>query len=160
MIRPRAVTLLAVLVLLLAISNLSTGILLITGKLSPEKVFGQVPDLGDMQQNFEQTMKVMIILFSVVGAAVAFGLWTLRNWARTTTRVFSVLGLLGALIQMIQAFTLSDPISFVVYAIIGGAYYWVYFYLGQAPARAAFKPPPPPAPSTQPPAAPGADPPS
>jgi hypothetical protein len=138
--RPRPITILAVLVLLMALSNLVTGILLITGKVSFEKAFGQVPELGDMQQSFEQTMKVVIVLISVLALAIAWGLWNVQNWARSTTRVFCVLGLLGALIQMIQAFTIKDAINFLFYAIIGGAYYWVFFYLGQPGARAAFKP--------------------
>jgi hypothetical protein len=159
--RPRAVTILAVLVLVLGVMNLITGILLVTGKVTFDKVFGQVPDLGELQQNFEQTMKVVVILFSLVGIAIAFGLWRLQGWARRTTRVFAVLGLLGALIQMIQAFTIRDPVNFVFYAAVGGAYYWAYYYLGTAPIRAAFTPhPPPSSPAPEPPQAslpPGSD---
>jgi hypothetical protein len=156
--RPRAITLLAVLILLLAASNFVTGILLITGKVTFDKVFGQVPDLGDMQQDFEQTMKVVIILFSLLGAAVAWGLLAMKNWARVTTRVFAVLGLLGALMQMIQAFTIKDAPNFLFYAAVGGAYYWAFYYLGQAAVRAAFRPPLPPGSEPQPPVLPGSGP--
>jgi len=155
--RPRPITLLAFLVFFLAASNLLTGVLLITGKISFDKIAGQLPQLGDMQQNFEQTMKVFIVLFSVLGLAVGAGLLGMKNWARATTRVFSVLGLLGALIQMIQAFVAHDAPNFLFCAIVGGVYYWVFFYLGQASVRAAFAPPPPSGSAPQPPVPPGPD---
>jgi len=155
--RPRPVTLLAFLVFFLAASNLLTGVLLIAGKISFDKIAGQLPQLGDMQQDFEQTMKVLIVLFGILGLAVATGLLRMKNWARVTTRVLSVLGLLGALMQMIQAFVARDAVSFLVCAIAGGAYYWAFFYLGQASVRAAFASPPPPGSAPQPPIAPGPD---
>jgi len=155
--RPRPVTLLAFLVFFLAASNLLTGVLLITGKISFDKIAGQLPPLGDVQENFEQTMKIIIVLFSVLGLAVATGLLGMKNWARATTRVFSVLGLLGALMQMIQAFVARDAVSFLVCALAGGAYYWAFYYLGQASVRAAFAPHPPAGSAPQPPIAPGPD---
>jgi len=129
---------LAVLVMLLAISNLVTGALLISGRVTFERAFAQVPEMGDMQATFEQTVKVMLILVSVLGIAMAWGLWKLQNWSRATMRAFCVLGLLGALIQMIQAFTTKDALNFLSSAIFGGLYYWVFFYLGTTAARAAF----------------------
>jgi hypothetical protein len=138
--RPLAITLLAALALLIALSNLTGGILLLAGRVTFERVFGQVPNVGDMQPGFEQTMKVIILLFGAFGLAVAFGLWSMRNWARAATRVLCVLGLLGALIQMIQAFTVKDPVSFLFSAAVGGLYYWVYFYLGKADVKALFNP--------------------
>jgi len=155
--RPRPVTLLAVLVILLSASNLLTGILLITGKLPFDKVLGQAPDLGDLRDQFERTMKVVIVFISFLGFAVGIGLLGMKNWARVTTRVLAVLGLLGALIQIIQAFAGKEPGAFLFYAIVGGAYYWAFFYLGQAPVRAAFNPRPPQDSAPQPPAPPGSD---
>jgi len=155
--RPRAVTLLAVIALFLAASNLVTGILLITRKISFDKLLGQMPDLGDMQPQFEQTMIVIIVLFSVLGIAVAVGLLGLKNWARATTRVISVLGLLGALVQMIQAFVARDAPNFLFFALVGGAYYGAFYYLGQASVRAAFAPPRPSGSPPTPPAGPGSD---
>ncbi len=141
--RPRGVTILGVLAILLAAMNLLTGILLITGVLPFEKAIGSLPDLGDMQASFEQTVKVMIVLFSVLGFVVGLGLLRMKDWARAFTRALCVLGLLGALIQMIQAFTIKDAPNFLFYAIAGGIYYWAFYYLGQKAIRAAFKPPAP-----------------
>ncbi len=140
MARPRGVTILAVLAILLAAMNLLTGILLIAGVLPFEKAIGSLPDLGDLQASFEQTVKVMIVLFSALGLVVALGLLRMKDWARAVTRALCVLGLLGALIQMIQAFTIKDAPNFLFYAIAGGLYYWAFYYLGQKGIRAAFKP--------------------
>jgi hypothetical protein len=144
--RPRPVTLLAVLTLLLAASNLLTGILLITGKVPLDKLLGQMPDLGDMKADFEQTMEVVIIVFSVLGLAIGLGLLGMKNWARVATRVLAVLGLLGALVQMITAFVAKDAGHFLFYALIGGGYYAAFWYLGKAQVRAAFAGTPPPQP--------------
>ena len=138
--RPRAVTVLAVLILFLGALNFVSGMLLIAGKITFDNMLAQMPNLGPMQQDFEQTMKVAIVLFSVLAVAVAWGLLALKNWARVTTRVFAIVGLLGALIQMIQAFTIKDAPNFLMSAIIGGAYYWAFYLLGQASVRAAFVP--------------------
>jgi len=153
--RPRGVTILATLVIVLACLNLLTGVLVITGAIPFEKATGSLPDLGDMQASFEQTVKVLMVLFSVAGFAVGVGLLLMKNWARAITRVLCVLGLLGALIQMIQAFTVKDAPSFLFYALAGGAYYWAFFYLGRKHLRDAFAPPPPAGSPPPPPDSPG-----
>jgi len=155
--RPRGVTILATLAIVLACLNLLTGVLLITDAIPFEKATGSLPDLGDMQASFEQTVKVLMVLFSVAGFVVGAGLLLMKNWARAITRVLCVLGLLGALIQMIQAFTIKDAPSFLFYALAGGAYYWAFFYLGQKQIRAAFSPAPPAGSPPTTPAPPGPD---
>jgi len=142
--RPRGVTILAILALVLAGMNLITGMLLISGAIPFDKTVGSLPDLGDMQASFEHTVKVLIVLFSVVGFLVGAGLLLMKGWARSLTRGLAVLGLLGALIQMLQAFTIKDAPTFLFYALAGGAYYWAFYYLGQKHIRAAFGPAPPP----------------
>jgi len=154
--RPRGVTILASLAIILASMDLLTGILLITGAIPFETGLGNMPNLGDLQADFESTMKVLIVLFSLLGLVVGVGLLRMKNWARAVTRVLCVLGLLGALVQMIQAITTKAALAFLFFAAVGGAYYWAFFYLGQAQTRAAFGPAPPPG-SAPPPVAPGPD---
>src|SRR5271170_7441551 len=151
MSRPRPVTLLAVLILFLAASNLLIGVLLIAGKITFEEMMVQMPGGADIQQQLEQTMKVFIVLLSVLAIAVGLGLLVMKNWARATTRVLAVFGLLGVLVQMIQAFVAHDAPNFLFCAVIGGAYYWAFFYLGQASVRAAFTPAAAPGSAPQPP---------
>jgi hypothetical protein len=141
--RPRPVTILAVLTLLLSASNLFAGVLLITGRVSLDQLLGQMPDLGDLKASFEQTMEVTVLLFGLLGLAIGLGLLGMKNWARAATRVLAVLGLLGALVQMIQAFVAKDAAHFLFYAVIGGGYYAAFWYLGQAHVRAAFGAGPP-----------------
>ena len=142
--RPRPVTILAIITLLLSASNLFTGIMLITGKVSLDQLVGQLPDMGDLNAEFQQAMEVIIIVFSVLGVALGLGLLGMKNWARAATRVVAVLGLLGGLVQMITAFVAKDPVHFLLYALIGGGYYAAFWYLGQAHVRASFSSSPPP----------------
>ncbi|HUK54029.1 MAG TPA: hypothetical protein VL099_12135 [Candidatus Binatia bacterium] len=153
--RPRPVTILAVLTLLLSASNLFTGILLLSGKVPLEQLVGQMPDLGELQGDFQRTMVVIIFLFSVLGLAVGLGLLGMKNWARSITRGLAVLGLLGGLVQMIQSFVSKDAVHFLFYALIGGGYYGAFWYLGRADVRAAFGMPRAPGSEPQPPITPG-----
>jgi len=153
--RPRGVTILAVLVIVVAVLNLLNGVLLIYGVIPFEKAMGPVPDLGDMQASFEQTVKVMLVLVSLLALVVGVNLLLMKNWARRTTRALSVLGLLGSLVQMIQDFTIKDAPGFLFCAVIGGAYYWAFYYLGQDRIRAAFVPSAPAGQAPPPPVSPG-----
>ena len=154
--RPRGVTLLAILALVIAGSNLLTGVMLIAGNLTFSDVFGPVPDLGELQAEFEHIMRFILLVLSLGILGVGIGLLTLKNWARATMRVLAVLGILGALITMVKAFSDGEAGRFLFCALLGGAYYWAFYYLGQKPIRAAFAPPPPG--ETPPPASPGGDP--
>ena len=155
--RPRGVTLLAILALVIAGSNLLTGAMLITGNLTFDQLFGPMPDLGDMQDKFEHFMKFTFLMASVVILCTGLGLLGLRNWARITMRVLAILSLLGALISMGQAFVDKQASRFLFSAVLGGVYYWAFHYLGIKPIRAAFLPPPPPGSALPPPDSPGPD---
>lgn len=153
--RPRPVTLLAVLALFLAFSYLFVGLLLYTGKINLDDLISQLPQLGDMKETFLHTAEVFALLFGLAYLIAGLGLLQLKNWGRATARVLAVLGLLSALVQMIQAFATKDAASFLLAALAGGIYYWAFFYLGQAHVRAAFGPPPDSA--SQPPVFPGSN---
>jgi len=155
--RPRAVTVLAVLALIIAGSNLLTGAMLVTGNLTLEQVFGPLPNVGDMRAEFEHVMKFMVLMLSLGAFAIGAGLLALKNWARIAMRVFTFLGFLGAVVTMFRAFGDREAAMFLFCAILGGAYYWAFHYLGQPAARAAFAPPPPPASAPPPPVPPGPD---
>lgn len=155
MLRPRGVTLLAILALVVAGSNLLTGAMLVTGNLTFDQIFGPMPDLGEMQGDFEHFMKFIFLMVSVVILCTGLGLLGLRNWARITMRVLAILSLLGALISMGQAFMEKQAGRFLFSAILGGIYYWAFHYLGLKPVRAAFVPPPPAGSEPPPPGSPG-----
>jgi len=157
MARPRPVTILAVLSLFLAFWYLLVGALLSTGKIPIGEMMKQVPQFADMQETFERAAVVFALLFGCAYLFTGIGLLRTMNWARASARVLGVLGLLSALIQMIQAFVARDPVVFLGSAVIGGAFYWAFYYLGQASVRSAFAPHPPPGSAPQPPVASGPD---
>src|SRR5208282_2254259 len=109
MARPRPVTILAVLSLFLAFWYLLVGALLSTGKIPIGEMMKQVPQFADMQETFERAAVVFALLFGCAYLFTGIGLLRTMNWARASARVLGVLGLLSALIQMIQAFVARDP---------------------------------------------------
>jgi hypothetical protein len=131
-------------IILLAVLNLPAGFSLLSGKLRLEDVMGQVPDLGDMRESFTRNLAIASILFSVLGILLGAGLLWRKDWARKIMRVVSVMGLLGALVQMISAFVARDAGHFLGYSIAGGCYYWAFWYLAKPAVKAVFSPPPPP----------------
>jgi len=154
--RPRGVTILAVLALIVAASNLLAGALLVTGTYTIEQVFGPVPKFGDMQADFEHILKFTILALSLAILGIGVGLLALKNWARMAMRVITVFGILGAVISMVMAFGDGEAERFLVTAISGGLYYWAYYYLGRPAIRAVFgpHPHPPPGSVSSPPAPP------
>jgi uncharacterized membrane protein (DUF2068 family) len=142
--RPRPVSFLAVLACLLGASYLITAALLKSGKFPVDQMLAQMPNLGDIgRDEIIQTMTVLAAVFGVLGVIIGLGLLGMKNWARAAARVFAALFLLGALINMIQAFHDGAAAGFLIYAVIGGADYAVFWYLGRAQVRAAFARVPP-----------------
>jgi hypothetical protein len=140
MTRPRGITIIAALTLLLGVLNLPVGIGVLAGKIRPEDVMGQMPDVGDLKESFAQILGWISILFSLLCIVVGGALLWLKDWARKTVRVIAVLGLLSALVQMVGAFAGKDALRFLGYAIAGGLYFAAFWYLAQAHVRAAFNP--------------------
>ncbi len=142
--RPRPVTFLGVLACLLGSSYLITAVLLKSGKFPVDQMLAQMPNLGDIgRDEIVQTLIVLAAVFGALGVIIGLGLLGMKNWARVAARVFAVLFLLGALINMIQAFHDGAAAGFLLYAVAGGADYAVFWYLGRAQVRAAFARVPP-----------------
>lgn len=82
---------------------------------------------------------VVFLVFAVLHVVVAWGMWTLKNWARMITlilaaigAVFQVFGLLGSLLD----FSLGSLLYSIVVLGINGAIVW---YLIQPHVKAAFE---------------------
>jgi len=157
MLRPRLVTLFAVLALFLASCYLMAGLLLYTGKINLDQFISQMPQMAEMKDTFLHTAEVFAVMFGLLYLFAGTGLLQMKNWGRAIARGLAVFGLLSALVQMLQAFTAKDAASFLFGAVAGGIYYWAFYYLGLPAIRAAFAPPPPPASAPPPPVPPGPD---
>ena len=138
--RPRPVTLLAVLACLLGASYVFTAVLLAAGKFpAVEQVLAQMPNVpGVSKEEALQTLTVVAGVFGLLGLIIGLGLFGMKNWARATTRGLCVFFLLGALINMIQAFHDNSAGNFLFFAVLGGVEYAAFWYLGQAQVRATF----------------------
>jgi uncharacterized membrane protein (DUF2068 family) len=86
--RPRGVTILAV---LWAIG----GVIEIVSGAAMSFVLPLLPGVGEMEKAMSSYITVMYVVFGAIGLIVAYGLWTLRNWARILAIVLSILGIIG-----------------------------------------------------------------
>src|SRR5579863_7384417 len=77
----------------------------------------------------------IFIALSILVIFVALGLLKLKNWARVTSIVLAVLGLLGSIRNLATGFHGSAMVMTIVFL----AYYiWVVWYLLQPNVKAAF----------------------
>jgi len=138
--RPRPVTLLAVLSCLLGASYVFTAALLATGKFpAADQLLAQMPSVaGVSKEEALRTLTVVAGVFGLLGLVIGLGLLGMKNWARATARGLCIFFLLGALVNMIQAFHENSAGNFLFFAVLGGVEYAAFWYLGQAQVRAAF----------------------
>ena len=65
---------------------------------------------------------IIFLALAVLGFFVGRGLWKGQNWARILVIVFSVLGIIGGILSIVQG-NWNSIVTLVIYAIIGG-YLW------------------------------------
>ena len=85
---------------------------------------------------------LVILAFATLYAAVGYGIWRLKNWARLATMVISALSIIGSLTQLLTANNPYQPgnpefrVYFSLLAItISG---WIVYYLTRAHVKQAF----------------------
>ena len=117
-----------------------TAVLLASGKFpAADQVLSQMPNVpGVSKEEALRTLSVVAGVFGVLGLIIGLGLLGMKNWARATARGLCLFFLLGALVNMIQAFHDNNAASFFFFAVLGGVEYAAFWYLGQAQVRAAF----------------------
>jgi hypothetical protein len=140
--RPTGVTIIAVLDFIGAGFCVIGGLLMFMGGSIVASIFsaaaangaaGAAPAAGIMG-SIGVIAGVIALLLAAFAVAVALGLLKLKNWARVTTIVFSVLGLLGNL----NGFR-AGMSSALVGPVIGLALnIWIIWYMLQPHVKAAF----------------------
>ena len=86
--RPRGVTILAILWTIGGIIEIVSGVAM-------SSVLPFLPKAGEMDKAMGGYFTAMYVVFGVIGLVVAYGLWTLKNWARILAIVLCILGILG-----------------------------------------------------------------
>jgi hypothetical protein len=142
--RPTGVTIIAVLDFIGAASLLILGLLAFAGgsliagfinaAAAQSGTAGAAPASG-LAAGIGIFIGAIFLAFAIFAIFVAIGLLKLKNWARVTTIVLSVLGLLGSLRNLIAAFHGGG----MIFTIVVLAYYiWVIWYMLQPNVKAAF----------------------
>jgi hypothetical protein len=140
--RPTGVTIIAVLDFLGAGLCVLGGLLMFMGGSIVASIFnaaaangaaGAAPAAGIMG-SIGVIAGVIALLLAAFAVAIALGLLKLKNWARVTTIVFSVLGLLGNLngFRAGMSSALVGPVIGLVLNI------WIIWYMLQPHVKAAF----------------------
>lgn len=113
--RPRGVTVLAI---LWAIG----GIIEIVFGATMSFVLPLLPRAGEMGKAMSGYITAIYVVFGVIGLIVAYGLWTLKNWARMLAIVLSILGIIGCAggiysMYVMQKIGFALPLTIVEYVM-------------------------------------------
>jgi hypothetical protein len=135
------VTILAVLQALVGVVFILVGIgtfvgaaLFTTGGINPGP---RVPFTQQQLAAFLGVVGAVIIILGIVGLAIAWGLWTLRPWARIVAIILAILGILisvGGVVSALAGVTAGwGSLVFLAIDLL------ILWYLMRADVRAAFE---------------------
>jgi uncharacterized membrane protein (DUF2068 family) len=83
-------------------------------------IANQIPLLGALGAGLFVVGGIIMIGLGVLGFFVGRGLWKARPWARIVAIIFAALGILMAVISMIQGSIASNIFNLVIQLVIGG----------------------------------------
>jgi len=140
--RPTGVTILAVLDFLGAALFLLLGALFLLGFSLLGGLVGQGGGGGDagmaVLMGLGAVAGVIFFVFALISFVVGIGLWTLKNWARILTIVFSILGVLSNLAGAAIPLMTGEPVSAVSSVIGLGVNGLILWYMFQPHVKQAF----------------------
>ncbi len=116
---PTGVKVISILYYIGAALGAIVGIMLFIGAGSLEILAQQNPALANFGPGFAVVMGIIFLALAVLGFFVGRGLWTVQHWARITSIILAVLGVVFAVISLIAGDFISI-ISLAVHAVIGG----------------------------------------
>ncbi len=117
---PVGVKIIAVLNYIAAVILLLGAIGLLFGAGALSDIFASVPVIGAWASGLFIVLAIIFLALAVLAFFVGRGLWKGQNWARILEIVFSVIGLILAIIGMVQGNIGSNIVSLVVNGLIGG----------------------------------------
>ncbi len=117
---PTGVKVIAVLYYIGAVLGIIFGLLFLVGAGAIGSIASQIPVLGALGAGLFVVGGIILIGLGVLGFFVGRGLWKARPWARIVVIIFAALGILMAVISMIQGSIASNIFNLVIQLIIGG----------------------------------------
>ena len=117
---PTGVKVIAVLYYISAVLGIIFGLLFLVGAGMMGSIINQIPLLGALGAGLFVVGGIMMIGLGVLGFFVGRGLWKARPWARIVAIIFAGLGILMAVISMIQGNIVTNVFNLVLHLVIGG----------------------------------------
>ena len=114
---PTGVKVISVLYYIGAVVELLLAIALFVGA---GTIASKIPLIGALGSGLFIVMGVVLIGLAVLSFFVGKGLWKAQKWARIVAIIFSVLGVLFAILGMVQGQVAGNIFSLVVSGAIGG----------------------------------------
>ena len=118
---PTGVKVISVLYYIGAVLSLILGIICIVASAYAGSLLGGVTEgLGFLGASLFIILGIIMIGFAVLSFFVGRGLWKAQSWARIVAIILSALGVVNALIGMVQGEIAGNIISLIVGLVIGG----------------------------------------
>ena len=135
--RPGGVTLLAILDFISAAALVCMGLALILGL----GIFGSMTHergAGLLLAGLGAVGAVFFFIMAAVSAVVGWGMWSLQNWARIVSVVFSCLAILGGFLGMMTGLVHFHPFGMMFSLFRMAVAALIIWYLFQPHVKSAF----------------------
>lgn len=117
---PVGVKIISVLYYIGAVLGVIFGILFLVGAGAIGSIADQIPLLGALGAALFVVGGIILIGLGVLGFFVGRGLWKARSWARIVAIILAALGILLAVVSMVQGEIVSNIFGLVINLVIGG----------------------------------------
>ncbi len=117
---PVGVKIISVLYYIGAVLGVIFGILFLVGAGAIGSIADQIPLFGALGAALFVVGGIILIGLGVLGFFIGRGLWKARSWARIVAIIFAALGILLAVVSMVQGEILSNIFGLVINLVIGG----------------------------------------
>lgn len=111
--RPLGVTILAICYVLLTLLAAVLGLTAILGAGFIAEIIAESEDMGSLGSAAATTIGAVLAVFflglAVLCGFIAYGMWNLRNWARITAIVLSVIGAVFAVLALLASVVMLRP---------------------------------------------------
>lgn len=140
--RPIGVTILAVCYVLFTLFAATLGLASILGAGFIAQIIAENEDVGSLGSAAATTVGVFLAVFflglAVLFASIAYGMWNLRNWARITAIVLSVIGAVFAGLAFLTSVMMLRPFRLLTSGVRLGINLLILWYLNQPHVKQAF----------------------
>ena len=117
---PTGVKIISVLYYIGAVFGILFGILFMVGAGFMGSIASQIPIIGALGAGLFIIGGIIMLGLGVLGFFVGRGLWKARPWTRIVAIIFACIGIIMAIVSMIQGNVASNIFSLLISGVIGG----------------------------------------